>query len=184
MNSSVSMALDNFINRFLKEVNESSEKLKIEFDPNWPSECYMSEASSGELVSWQPVKRVRKNDFSDVEKALGISIHSDLVDFYNAYWSDNLNAKASKGKLQLLQAWNEVDFIRLQQNLVGHVLMKQKLKQPITLFFGVTDDDDFIITLDNKSGEVMLEQVGLIPQEVIAPNLTSFLNSLEPDFSI
>ncbi|MEP0356602.1 SecY-interacting protein [Paraglaciecola sp.] len=184
MSSSVSMALDKFIFRFHKKLTEFSETLNIEYDPKWPSLCYLSEGQPGELVAWQPIKRLLKSDFTDVEKALGISIHSDLIDFYSEYWSDNLNAQASKGKLQLLQAWNDDDFVRLQQNLVGHVLMKQRLKQPITLFVGVTNDDDFIITVNNESGEVMLEQVGLIPQEVVAPNLADFLNSLEPDISI
>ncbi|MEP1551551.1 MAG: SecY-interacting protein [Paraglaciecola sp.] len=184
MSGSVSVALSQFVEKYLRKASVSSESLTIEYDPQWPSLCYVSKAEVGEPVSWQPVKRKCKGDFSDIESALNVSIHTDLIEFYNEYWSDNLNAIASKGSLQLLQAWNEDDFLRLQQNLVGHVLMKQRLKQPITLFFGLTEDDDFIITLDNQSGEVMLEQVGLLPKEVLAPNLASFLHSLEPNFAL
>ena len=88
--------------------------------------------------------------------------------------------KRPGGNLQLLLPWNQDDMVRLQQNLVGHVLMKRRLDQPETLFFAVTDEEDFILSVDNQSGEVVLEQVGLLPQEVLAPDLASFLASLEP----
>jgi SecY interacting protein Syd len=80
----------------------------------------------------------------------------------------------------LLQPWNQGDFERLQQNLVGHILMKRRLKQPETFFIALTDEDDFILTVHNTSGEVMLEQVGLLPKEVVAPNLAEFLQSIQP----
>jgi SecY interacting protein Syd len=64
--------------------------------------------------------------------------------------------------------------------LVGHILMKRRLKQPETLFIALTDEDDFILTVDNASGEVVLEQVGLLPKEVVAPNLEVFIQSLQP----
>ncbi len=50
------------------------------------------------------------------------------------------------------------DFERLQQNLIGHILMKQKLKQAITLFFAVTDEDDIILSVNNNTGEVWAEK--------------------------
>jgi SecY interacting protein Syd len=80
----------------------------------------------------------------------------------------------------LLQPWNQGDFERLQQNLVGHILMKRRLKQPETFFIALTDEDDFILTVDNASGEVMLEQVGLLPKELVAPNLATFITSIVP----
>jgi SecY interacting protein Syd len=58
--------------------------------------------------------------------------------------------------------------------------MKRRLKQPETLFIALTDEDDFILTVDNASGEVVLEQVGLLPKEVVAPNLEVFIQSLQP----
>ncbi len=106
--------------------------------------------------------------------------HADIKTYYSSYWSEGLNASTARGGLQLLQAWNDDDFERLLQNMVGHVLMKRRLKQAETLFFAVTDDDDFIISLDNASGKVMLEQVGLEPKEVLAESLSEFLTQIEP----
>ena len=43
-----------------------------------------------------------------------------------------------------------------------------------------SDEDDFILTVNNASGEVMLEQVGLLPKELVAPNLATFIQSIVP----
>lgn len=180
MSERVTAALDKFVQRYVTAAKKNPEMLIVEYDIDWPSDCYTAADESSEHVTWLPVKRTGMADFSNLEKALDFKIHQDVISFYSAYWSNNLDAKTGKGDLQLLQPWNQDDFERLQQNLIGHILMKRRLKQPETLFIALTDDDDFILTVDNISGEVMLEQVGLIPKEVIAPNLADFIQSLQP----
>jgi SecY interacting protein Syd len=118
--------------------------------------------------------------WSDFEKALSISLHPSIKTYFQCYWSDNLPAKHDLGPLELIQVWNEQDFARLQQNLIGHLLMKRRLKQAETLFFALTDQEDEILSIDNVSGQVVLEQVGLEPKKVIAANIASFILSLEP----
>ena len=183
MSQQVTAALDEFVQRYLVTAKEHPEMLMVEYDNDWPSECYTTSGNTGDKVDWQPVKRSGADNFNDLEKALDMKIHQDVISFYSAYWSDNLSAETDKGYLQLLQPWNQGDFERLQQNLVGHILMKRRLKQPETFFIALTDEDDFIITVDNTSGEVMLEQVGLLPKEVVAPNLAVFIQSLQPSLA-
>jgi SecY interacting protein Syd len=180
MSEQVTAALDEFVKKYLTAAKKHPEMVMVEYDNEWPSDCYTVTGNTGDRVAWQPVKRSEIANFSDLEKALDMQIHQDVISFYSAYWSNNLSAKTSKGYLQLLQPWNQGDFERLQQNLVGHILMKRRLKQPETLFIALTDEDDFILTVDNTSGEVVLEQVGLLPKEVVAPNLTVFIQSLQP----
>ena len=131
-------------------------------------------------MSWTPVLRKTPGDFKGIETALEMKIHPDAVSFFGRYWSDNLNAETKQGKLQLLQAWNEADFQRLQENLIGHLLMKRRLKQAESVFFALTDEDDFILSIDNVSGAVLLEQIGLVAKETLAPDLASFIDQLQP----
>ncbi|MFT5924934.1 MAG: SecY interacting protein Syd [Paraglaciecola sp.] len=180
MNDQVTAALGEFVKKYLIAAKKNPEILMVEYDNEWPSDCYTALGNTGDSVTWQPVKRSGAINFNDLENALDMKIHQDVISFYSAYWSDNLSAKTNKGYLQLLQPWNQHDFERLQQNLVGHILMKRRLKQPETLFVALTDEDDFILTVDNSSGEVMLEQVGLLPKEVVAANLADFIHSLQP----
>ena len=76
--------------------------------------------------------------------------------------------------------WHPGDFIRLQQNLIAHVLMKRRLKQRETLFFAVTDEEDSMLSVLNSTGEVYLEQTGQEVKQLLAPDLLSFLRQLSP----
>lgn len=155
------------------------EQRTIEFDPDWPSMCVRTELAAGEMVHWSPVPQSPVQTFDNLEEALSLEIHSDVKAFYTAFWSDNLPAYATQGRCELLQPWNIDDFARLQENLIGHVLMKRRLKQAVTLFIGLTEDDDFILTVDNTSGNVMLEQVGREPCKKVANSLAEFLSELK-----
>ncbi|WP_051275417.1 SecY-interacting protein [Aestuariibacter salexigens] len=176
MPNSIDQALDNLFDMFLSTAPESSRL--VEFDPKWPSPCYQSKGKTGEHVIWTPVLCEPSLRLSNVEAGMDIQLHDDLHRYFGRYFSDNLDLQTERGNLQLLFAWNESDFDRLQQNIIGHLLMKQRLEQPPTVFFAVTDEEDFILTVDNENGAVMLEQVGLPPTEQLAPDLATFIGSL------
>jgi len=152
----------------------------VEKDDDWPSPCLADEYDQ-ELVQWRPQTIEKRLTFENVEQALHLSIHSSIKQYFSVIYSENMPATCEEGNLQLLFPWSEKDFQRLQQNIIGHILMKQKLKQDITVFFAVTDDDDIMLTVNNQNGEVWAERVGCVPHKKIANNLTEFINSLSPD---
>jgi SecY interacting protein Syd len=180
MNQKLNNAMDDFILRYVCAAQDTTQGLKIEYDPNWPSSCYEQTGELDELVAWSPNLRLEQGQFVGLEEGLEMTIHPDVVTFYGRYWSENLCAETDQGQLQLLQAWNEQDYQRLQQNIVGHVLMKRRLKQAESVFIALTDEEDFILSVENSSGRVMLEQVGLASQNCVAEDLASFINSLKP----
>lgn len=180
MAESLEKQFDIWIESFQSQYQEQNKAMTVEFDEQFISPCQQSEPNQEREIEWKPVLRDDLADFSGVEHALELTLHPDIKSFYGRYWSEHLNAQSTRGQLQLLQAWNLDDFDRLLQNLIGHVLMKQKLGQRITLFLAVTDEEDFIITMDNENGNIMLEQVGLEPRETLADNLAEFLSQLTP----
>lgn len=162
----------------------------IEHDKEWPSPCEISceestvdssFLSEGE-VYWQPyvIRTEQKLNFNNVESALELTLHSDIKDYFTTIYSENFEAKCEEGSLSLLFPWNEDDFQRLQENLIGHILMKQRLKQQITVFFAVTDEEDMIISVDNDTGSVWVERVGCNPHKRLADSLAEFILILEP----
>jgi SecY interacting protein Syd len=153
---------------------------RIDIDPDWPSPCINTTTlDSTNHAVWTPAEQTPRQTFENVETALNITLHKDIKDFYTLFWSDNLPAKAPRGACELLQPWNEDDFARLQENLIGHIMMKQRLNQAETLFFGLTDEDGFILSVDNATGKVMLEQVGREPKQVLAESLSEFIGQLK-----
>ncbi|MEG3767235.1 SecY-interacting protein [Alteromonas sp. 14N.309.X.WAT.G.H12] len=171
-------SLDAFIDKYRNRAKKHPEVLSIEFDDEWPSPCYQKRGENGEMVPWMPVEQQPKGSFKGTEEALGLSLHADFQCFFTSYYSFHLPAIAPQGRCELLQVCSEADFDRLQENVIGHLLMKKRLKQSPTLFIGLTDDDDYLISLDNHSGEVVLERVGKEPEKVLAADLATFLDSL------
>ncbi|MRI34799.1 SecY-interacting protein [Endozoicomonas sp. OPT23] len=177
----VRQALEHFNHEFVSAWQMKHGSLpSVEHDSDWPSPCEQKEVSDSEFVSWKPVESLKALDFSNIESALSVNIHPDIQSYYTSFFSANLPAQTSDGQLELLFAWSPEDFERLQENILGHIWMKRKLKQPETVFFAVTDNDDVNLVIINETGEVWAEKVGKKPHRKIADSLVVFLQSIEP----
>jgi SecY interacting protein Syd len=158
----------------------------VEQDEEWPSPCEQGEAEKSTSlqakVYWQPIsiEKAEGLSFDNVESALELTLHDDIKTYFTLLYSESLDARCDEGELSLLFAWNKQDFERLQQNLIGHILMKQRLKQKETIFFAVTDEEDMIISVDNASGSVWVERVGCKPHKQLSDSLAQFIGQLTP----
>jgi SecY interacting protein Syd len=91
-----------------------------------------------------------------------------------------LETKSQEGPLSLIQLWNQSDFDRLIENLIGHLMAKQQARQPFTVFFATTDpDSELFLSVDNDTGKVLLEEPGKPPIREVESDLACFLDRLE-----
>ena len=182
--SSFSEVFDKFVQSYIEHSNKDNMGLLTYFDKEWDSSCFQKEGLADILdeqeIEWRPYLRAQTASLQNLEEALEITIPVDLQQLFCRYYSHDLNAQTEHGNLTLLQAWNEEDFDRLQKNLIAHVLMKRRLKQDDTLFFALTDEEDYILSVVLKTGAVMLEKVGKEPHREIAANLSDFIAQLKP----
>ncbi|MBV2128237.1 SecY-interacting protein [Arsukibacterium indicum] len=148
-------------------------------DPTHPAPGQLAVLEDNQ-VSWQPVRQQPPADFSNVEQALELTLHPDIKQYYSLYYGAGLGASHSRGPLQLLMVWDQADVARLQENIIGHILMKRRLKQPETVFFAITDDDSIVLSVLNSTGEVYLETVGKDVKEKLASSLSDFFSQLSP----
>jgi len=69
----------------------------------------------------------------------------------------------------------------LIENLIGHLMAKQKAKLPFTLFFATTDpDSEFFLSIENSTGKILLEEPGQPPIKEVDPDLLTFLKRVSP----
>lgn len=148
-------------------------------DPSTPSPAQYGEVID-EQVAWWPTRMTTPVDFSGLAKGLEIEITPQLMEFYSVAYGAGLPVVHAKGDAELLMVWHDQDALRLQENLIAHVLMKRRLKQRDTLFFAVTDDDDYMISVLNCTGEVYLERVGHEVEQKLADSIADFLTQLAP----
>ena len=181
MTTDVIKSLDNFVANWLDLQQSKQIPLEIEYDEQWPSPAISLDKPERDVSIWSPRIQTENNTLQALNDGLEVLVNPQLEVYFTRYWSDNVNASTERGGLQLLFPWNQDDFVRLQQNLIAHVLMKRRLGQRDTLFFAVTDEEDFVLSILNDTGEVVLEQVGKEPKEVIAEDLHSFLRNIKPE---
>ncbi|ACS86764.1 SecY-interacting protein [Musicola paradisiaca] len=143
-----------------------------------PSPCITD--NGDECVFWLPQLPVAASRLDGVERALDISVHPDAHAFFSCQYAGDMEAEFGDIRCSLLQVWSEEDFIRMQENLIGHLLTQKRLKLSPTLFLASTDSEMTLISLCNISGEVLLEEFGTSQRQVLAPSLTDFLYKLQP----
>lgn len=182
MSVTIDQALDRFITTYIEAYTQHHGQLPCtEADPEWPSDCYQGSADNSGMQHWSPVLQQQHHDlFERIGSALDSPVHPDVVNYYSRYWSDPLPARSPSGDLSLLFAWNEQDLERLRGNLIGHLLDCRRHKRPPALFFGCTEPEEYVLSVDNQTGEILLEQPGSKRFDRIAPSLAEFLQSLRP----
>ncbi|QAV22499.1 SecY-interacting protein [Proteus hauseri] len=145
-----------------------------------PSTCITR--TGDEAVYWLPQPFIGTHKLEKVEKAMGITIRPELHDYFSTQFAGDMQVCFRNINFSLIQIWSEEDFIRLQENIIGHLVTQKRLKLTPTLFIGTTDSEKDIISVCNVSGEVILETFGQKKKEVLAESLSIFLSELTPIF--
>ncbi len=192
--NSLSEIVLQFSNDYIQHYKDINGCLPLtDFDTQWLSPCENEKVENNNIF-WQPTdffstkntddetknRLLELSTFNNIESALNLTLHNDIKSYFTTIFSENLEAECDEGMLFLLFAWNAEDFARLQENIIGHLLMKQQLKQAETVFFAVTNEDDMIISIMNDTGEVWVERVGCKPHKKLSNSIAEFLIQLKP----
>ncbi|QCP60619.1 MULTISPECIES: SecY-interacting protein [unclassified Pantoea] len=143
-----------------------------------PSDCIIS--TLDDRVLWQPQPFTLPATLEAVERALDLQLQPEISAFYTSQFAGDMTATFEQQPITLLQVWSEADFTRLQENLIGHLVMKRRLRQAPTLFIATTNSENEVIALCNLTGEVIIEEPGTKKREVLATSVENFLNALQP----
>ncbi len=182
---SVQSALEHFVSRYQHTYPELTEI----YDPQWRSACESAQPFTDDAgiarIPWQPLKRgldtMITHDFDGLENALKVTVHPDVKAYYGSYWSGGLEAEAPQGHVSLILLWNQQDAERLIANLIGHAMAKQRNRVPMSVFFACTEvDSELFLSVENTTGQVLLEKPGHKPVEVVADDLATFIDTLVP----
>lgn len=185
------MSVTRALTRFIDASVSSYPVLEEAFDPDWRSPCEIGEPYTRpgdpqgvQRIRWAPLARqpdAAAADFAPLERALEITVHQDIKDYFGGYWSAGLEAEAPDGHVSLILLWNDADRERLLENLIGHAMAKQRSRSDYSVFFACTEvDSELFLSIDNTTGAVLLEKPGHKPIRRVADNLETFLDRLTP----
>ncbi|WP_127958713.1 SecY-interacting protein [Serratia microhaemolytica] len=133
-----------------------------------------------ECVLWLPQPFLPAATLKQVETAFDIVLRPEGHAFYTQQYAGDMPAQFAGQDLTLLQVWSQQDFIRLQQNLIGHLVTQKARKLSPTLFLATVPAETAVISLCNISGNVLLEQLGSTQRQLLSPSLADFLLVLQP----
>jgi len=155
--------------------NETGFLPQVCHDPQWISPCEVGVGVEGEQIEWQYHPRPALFNFGDIENALELTLHHDIMAYYGSGFSGSMFVSFLDQQIELLQVWNEDDLTRLCENMIGHFLMQKKLKFSPTMFIGCFANSEAMLCIDNNSGEIISEIAGNKERKVLAPCLLTFL---------
>lgn len=135
--------------------------------------------TNDKAVFWLPVMATHFS-LNIVEQVMNITLHTDAHLYYETQYAGDMSAQWDNLTLTLIQVWNDEDFSRLEQNLIAHLTMQKKLKRQPSIFIGTTDDATKIITIDNLTGKIILDNLVENQLHILANDLNSFLSQLKP----
>lgn len=179
-------AMQQFATDYSKAVvNETGFLPQVCHDNEWSSPCELDGAREGEKIQWQWQlqtldHQTENNGFANIEHALELSLHQDIKDYYHTLYSGSLFGLFEAQQFELLQIWNEQDLDRLSGNIIGHLMMQQKLKQSLTVFIGCVVNSEKMLSIDNTTGQVVCEIAGNNEREILANSISEFLTRLSP----
>ncbi|MCF1426396.1 MAG: SecY-interacting protein [Shewanella sp.] len=178
-------ALQSFLNLYVNAYRSKLDEYPRYYPQGESSACVVSgDVQSDEAVQWQPARRYSPGNFSNVEQALELTLHPDINGFYGHFWSAPALFSCEQGEGELTGVWNQQDFEYLQQNIIGHLMMKRNLKQPLTWFIGLLDEGEKMLTINNEDGSVWTEVPGELQGEKLADSLAEFIAGLSPRVAV
>ena len=173
----VSAALGAVLERGLRSL-ESYGMATVEADPEWSSPCTYGTPDENGEVHWKPVAMDTAPDFRSLEAVIGEPLHPDLKAFYGSYWAGKVQARHGEEVVLLQTVWNPEDLNRTQAAIADHVQSRRAALGGTATVFVASTESDFFHSVDNRTGEVLLEEPGFAPQGIAAPSLIEFLAAL------
>lgn len=180
MNNTIKTALADLYHRHAQIWQQQQGTLPQQlFDAQWRSECEVEQLAQ-DSVTWSAVERDAAVNLDNIEEALEIRLHPSIQALFTSYFADGIPCLYEDHPVDLIQVWNEEDFTLLQENMIAHFMMQKRLKKPASMFIATCSDEMQVISILNDTGEVQLETLGKQQEAILAPDLATFLDNLQP----
>jgi hypothetical protein len=128
-------------------------------------------------VSWRPAKKTVYTDLTPVESAIEMPVHPSVKDYLNSYWFAEMAGKYGNLGITLMPVLPGIELQSFLAKLVGYKEAHNDRLEHIPL--GVEFNGDLVV-VNNRTGEVELEDYERGEFRTIAPKLETLIAGLTP----
>lgn len=139
------------------------------------SPLYIGELDDEGYIEWKPVEKLTTHELTDLEDEIPIRFHHSIKEYFNAYWFADLDGFINENYIKLEPVIPNYELNSFKELLKGYQKNHQNNldKIPIGL-----EGNGLIVLVDNKTGEIILEDFERKSFNVIKEDLQSLILSL------
>ena len=170
-------AMENYFERLRASWKDREGTLpKAAVDEDAQPLIYVGEPDEEGYVEWRATRKTVSTDLGPVEEATGQSIHPSVREYLNSYWFAELFGKYGGVGVTLAPVLPGLELTSFLTSLAGY---KEAHDDRIDHIPVGTEFNGDLVVIDNKTGEVLLEDYERGAFRSLAPNLETLIAGLK-----
>ena len=150
---------------------------KVSWDEEIDSRLYLNEPDEDEYVYWKPVEKTEMDNFTEIEKSLGMNLHNEIKEYFNSYWFLNLQGFYGPRLVNLEPVEPGKSILEFFQVMQQYEQKNGRELRYIQI--GFISPEDMAIVFDNETGEILIENFETEAYELLANSLAELITSLK-----
>lgn len=151
----------------------------IPYDSEIQDTIYVGEPTKESWIRWKAVEKNTENSLAELELQLNIKFHKSITEYFNSYWFAVLSGNIGDDIYELFPVipGNEIDeFANTLIEYLEYCSQENRPFQYIPIGFEVNSSNPILV--DNKTGEIFLEDVETQKYIWISKSLADFIEEL------
>lgn len=148
---------------------------KISWDEDVPSFMYIGEIDNEGYIQWKAAPKAEIYDFSEVKEQYNVEIHPDIKEYFNSYWFLELTGSYKDYSIILEPVIPGIGLKDFYHNLGEYYSSHENQLKYIPIGF---ESDGLLVLVNNKTGEVLIEDHERGSYEKIAENLGELIKQM------
>ncbi|MFS0858730.1 MULTISPECIES: SecY-interacting protein Syd [Paenibacillus] len=137
---------------------------------------YVGVPDEEESIQWRPRLKTTKEDFTLIERELGMKLHSSIKEYFDSFWFLNLQGFYGPNRITLEEVTPNKDIGAFFINQKNFEVSAQRKFDYILI--GYISPDDQGLLLDNRTGGIVREDYETNERLPVSSSLSELIDSL------
>ncbi|MHC1686072.1 MAG: SecY-interacting protein Syd [Clostridiaceae bacterium] len=166
---------DYFERKYLRWEQYKNSLPMICWEEDIPSFMYVGEVDNEGYIQWKAKQKGEIYDFKQVKDDFNVELNPDIKDYFDSYWFLELNGVYEDYSIILEPVAPGIELKDFYYNLGEYYRSHEGKLEYIPIGF---ESDGFLVVVNNKTGEVFIEDHERMTYEKIADSLKELIKKM------